>query len=67
MNPFTDDEDDDADEQDYVCKSCGEPWEEEATAFYVDGRCANCQAPGSANKVPEDRENPLTREGGDDE
>lgn len=58
---------DDEEEAEYVCKSCGEEWEEEATAFYVDGRCVNCGASGSSNKIIKERDNPFFRDGSDDE
>lgn len=51
--------DDDDGEDEYVCQSCGEDWEGEATAFYVNGRCVNCGAPGSSNKIIKDKNNPL--------
>lgn len=64
MNIFGSDDEDEEDTE-YICDACGEPWEGEATAFYVDGRCTHCKASGSAHKVPADRDNPLTREGED--
>ena len=60
MNPFGPD-DEEEDEKEFVCQSCGEDWDAEATAFYLEGRCKNCGAAGSANKVIKDRENPLLR------
>lgn len=54
-------------EPEYVCRECGEPWEEEQTAFYVGGKCANCGAASGSNKVIKDKENPLLREGENDE
>lgn len=66
MNPFTDDNEEEEEEK-YVCRNCDQEWDGEATAFYVDGRCKNCKAPGSSNKVKVDRDNPLTREGEKDE
>lgn len=65
-NPFSDDSEEEQEEE-YVCKGCGEEWEGEATAFYVEGRCKNCGAPGSSNKIIKNRDNPLTREGENDE
>lgn len=63
MNPFGSDEDDDEEaDEEYVCQSCGEEWEEEATAFYINGRCTHCKAPGSNNKIIKDRDNPMTRD-----
>lgn len=53
-------------EAEYVCKSCGEDWEEIATAFYVEGKCANCGAPGGSNKAIKNKENVLLRDGSED-
>lgn len=66
MSFFSSDDDDDGEEEEYICQKCGEDWEGEATAFYVKGRCVNCGAPGSSNKVVKDSDNPLLR-GDEDE
>lgn len=63
MNPFTDDNEEEEEEEEYICRNCGEDWDGESTAFYVEGRCSNCKAPGGTNKVKKSRMNSLTREG----
>ena len=67
VNPFKNFSRDNDDEKEYVCQSCGEDWEGEATAFYVDGRCVHCGAPGSSNRIIKNKDNPLLRNGEDNE
>lgn len=62
MNPFKSDDGTDEGEEEYICKACEEPWEGEATAFYVEGRCENCGAAGGTNRVPAESHNPLTED-----
>lgn len=49
----------------YECRRCGEPWEQEETPFYNEGKCANCGASAGNNKIEKDKENPLLRQGDD--